>query len=65
MFTEITVLIKKISKVLVFPYKRNSHSNKKHISSNDTFGGFAERDWINVGNDIRRGILDYGNNKFK
>ena len=65
MFTEITVLIKEISKVLVFPYKRNSHSNKKHISSNDTFGGFTERDWINVGNDIRRGILDYGNNKFK
>lgn len=65
MFTEITVLIKEISKVLVFPHKRNSHSTKKHISSNDTFGGFTERDWINVGNDIRRGILDYGNNKFK
>ena len=65
MFTEITIIIKKFSKALAVPYKRNAYPVNKGLTKDAAFGGFTQQDWDNVGNDIRRGILDYGNSRFR
>ncbi|RMC41566.1 hypothetical protein F5ESL0233_04380 [Lactobacillus sp. ESL0233] len=66
MFTELNIIIKKATKLLSVSYNRTGHNyshNKTPLKA--SIGGFIEQDWINVGNDLRRGILDYGTSKFK
>ncbi|MBI0093097.1 hypothetical protein H3T48_05125 [Lactobacillus sp. M0403] len=65
MFTEITIVMKKVTKILSIPYKKIEQPKHQIAPSNNTFGGFTEQDWINVGNDLRHGILEYGSSKLK
>lgn len=48
---------------LIYRTGHNYSHNKTPLKA--PIGGFIEQDWINVGNDLRRGILDYGTSKFK
>ncbi|MDF7682522.1 hypothetical protein PT287_03170 [Lactobacillus sp. ESL0679] len=66
MFTEMTLIFKRVSKQLSVPYKRlENKSNNYSLKNNTAFGGFTEQDWKNVGNDLKRGILIYGESRIK
>lgn len=64
MYTELAIRTKKLFELLAFSnlIQGNKNSNAK-VTSGRTYGGFTDQDWINVGNDIRRGILEYGSSK--
>ena len=33
--------------------------NDERFDEGATYGGFTDSDWINVGNDLKRGIVNY------
>ncbi|MCO6548449.1 MAG: hypothetical protein J6583_11855 [Gilliamella sp.] len=65
MFTDLNIIVKKAVKLLNTSYSKVGHNYSKSTSLESHFGGFIDQDWINVGNDLRRGILDYGKSKSK
>lgn len=65
MYTELDVIIKKAYNFLNTSYSKVGHNYSKNTSLESHFGGFTDQDWINVGNDLRRGILNYGKSKSK
>ena len=60
-----SAFIKMVTNAAECPFTalKSIHNPKQRINKSASYGGFTKNDWKKVGNDMKRGLIDFGQSK--
>lgn len=60
-----STFIKTVANAAEFPFValKSIHNPKQRINKPNSYGDFTESDWKKVGNDMKRGLINFGQSK--